>query len=94
MYREGLKELNPTRITGNLGEEESRFKIELENGDVIDFVRNINPAYGIVYINGNIIEEVHSQRLFTTKVPDIIKMAYLAFKSSNKYANAGVVSPT
>jgi len=80
MYREGFKELNPSKILGTIGPEQSRFTIELKNGDKLEYIRNVNPAYGIVSINGEQVETITSSRLFTVKMPDIVKSAYFEYQ--------------
>lgn len=81
IYYNSLKELNPLKITGNLGlsgiyGEVSRFDIELQNGDKISVMRNVNPAFAIIYVNGKQIKEIKSQELMSNKLSDLVNKYY------------------
>jgi len=93
MYKAALSSLKPTKILGRLsaqtpGGEASVFQITLSNGDVIKALRNTNPAFGTININGNHDITIYSQELFKNKFPDLIKKHYLEYKM----ANAGIPS--
>lgn len=94
MYKESLKELKPVKIYGKLNistptlDNASVFIITLSNGDTIQAVRNTNPAYGNITINGEKEFFIGSQELFSGKFPDIIKKHYLEYKA----AKAGIPS--
>lgn len=92
MYKASLASLKPIKIYGKLGAqtkggEASMFEIILQNGDKIHAVRNTNPAFGNVSINGNDYF-INSQELFSNQFPDLIKKYYLEYKT----ANAGIPS--
>lgn len=95
IYKESLKELKPIKIYGRLNislpnsDNASVFIITLSNGDIIQAIRNINPAYGSININNGEKEFfINSQELFSGKFPDIIKKYYLEYKT----AKAGIPS--
>lgn len=93
MYKTSLSELKPIKIHGKLGIEgpqggdASVFEITLQNGDSILALRNTNPAYGAITINGSEFF-VSSQELFANKFPELIKKYYLEYKT----AKAGIPS--
>ena len=95
IYKKALASINPVKILGKIGVESSHssqdasvFEITLANGDVIKAIRNTNPAFGTVLINGVSEYEILSQELFTNKFPDLIRKYYLIYKT----ANAGIPS--
>lgn len=94
MYQESLKKLKPVKIIGKLNvsglgsDNASVFTITLSNGDVINALRNTNPAYGNISINGEKEYFIKSDELFNNKLPDLIKKYYLEYKT----AKAGIPS--
>lgn len=95
MYKRALASLKPLKIYGKVGiksavseEDVSIFEIVLSNGDVIQAMRNTNPAYGSIKINHIKSYMVYSQELFSNKFPELIKKYYLQYKT----AKAGIPS--
>lgn len=86
IYYNSLKSLNPIKIVGKLGVsgiygESSSFDITIQNGDKLTVVRNVNPAFAIIYVNGKKIKEIKSQELMSNKLPELVNKYYLEFKS-------------
>lgn len=86
LYYNSLKSLSPLKIIGKLGlsgihGEISKFDVELQNGDKISVMRNVNPAFAIIYVNGKQIKEIKSQELMSNKLPDLVSKYYLDFKA-------------
>ena len=94
LYKDSLAILKPIKILGRLGlesahssDDASKFEITLSNGDIIRTLKNTNPAYGNIIINGQEFF-IGSKELFSNKFPDLIKKYYLEYKT----AKAGIPS--
>lgn len=94
LYKKILAPIKPLKIYGKLGiksehsdSDASIFKITLVNGDVIQALRNTNPAYGNVSVNGQDFF-INSRELLNIKFPELIKKYYLEYKT----AKAGIPS--
>lgn len=95
MYKKALVSLRPLKIYGKIGiksavsdEDASVFEIILSNGDVIQALRNSNPAYGTIKINNGNDQMIYSSELLSNKFPELIKKYYLQYKT----AKAGMPS--
>ena len=95
MYKSVLASLKPLKIYGKVGikstisdEDASVFEIVLSNGDVINALRNTNPAFGKIKINNGQDHIIYSDELLSNKFPELIKKYYLQYKT----AKAGIPS--
>ena len=95
IYKRALASLDPLKIYGKIGvkssvssEDASVFEITLANGDVIQALRNTNPAFGIIKINNGEDHMIYSNELFSNNFPELIKKYYLQYKT----AKAGMPS--
>ena len=53
------------------------FTINLENGDVIEAIRNTYPSVAYVYLNGEMIAEINNpNELFKNNLPKLVKKYY------------------
>ena len=88
MFYDSLKSLKPIKITGRLGlkgggrDDSSQFKITLYNGDEITAIRNVSPAYAIIFVNGDKIKDINSSELLSNKLPDLIRNYYNSHEKS------------